>query len=62
MSAVPAGYEVKDPGFPTEKENYLTNSKGFLSWAFTLDHKRIGMMYLVGVSSAFLIASHLKSA
>ena len=64
MSAgtVPAGYEVKDPGYPTPEENYLTNSKGILSWMFTLDHKRIGMMYLVGVSSAFLVAGLLALA
>ena len=64
MSAgtVPAGYEIKDPGFPTREENYLTNSKGILSWAFTLDHKRIGMMYLIGVSVAFLVAGLLAVA
>ncbi len=27
--------------------------QGWRSWAFTLDHKRIGLMYLVGVMSAF---------
>lgn len=36
------------------RENYLNCSKGFKSWALTLDHKRIGLMYLVGVSIAFL--------
>ena len=36
------------------RENYLNCSKGFMSWAGTLDHKRIGLMYLVGVSIAFL--------
>ncbi|PAY20354.1 cytochrome c oxidase subunit I [Rhodopirellula sp. SM50] len=61
MSAgsVPSGYEVNDPGYPTPQENYLTNSKGILSWAFTLDHKRIGMMYLIGVTSAFLLGGLL---
>lgn len=34
--------------------NYLNNRSGFWSWAGTLDHKRIGLMYLVGVSIAFL--------
>ena len=37
-------------------DNYLTASKGFWSWALTLDHKRIGIMYLVGVSTALLLA------
>ncbi|RCS54796.1 cytochrome c oxidase subunit I [Bremerella cremea] len=35
--------------------NYLTSSHGFLSWAFTLDHKRIGVMYLVGIFSSFFL-------
>ncbi|MEZ6189318.1 MAG: cytochrome c oxidase subunit I [Planctomycetota bacterium] len=38
------------------KDNYLTHSRGFLSWALTLDHKRIGLMYLVAVLSSFLVA------
>ncbi len=40
---------------PVRKEpSYLDASKGFWSWAGTLDHKRIGLMYLVGVTSAFV--------
>ena len=39
--------------------NYLTCSSGVLSWALTLDHKRIGLMYLVGVSTAFLLGGLL---
>jgi len=35
--------------------NYLTHSRGFLSWALTLDHKRIGIMYLFSILGAFLI-------
>jgi len=41
-------------GETTPKTNYLNVTKGFWSWAATLDHKRIGIMYLVGVSAAFL--------
>jgi cytochrome c oxidase subunit I len=37
------------------KHNYLTASKGLASWFGTLDHKRIGVMYLIGVTSAFLL-------
>jgi cytochrome c oxidase subunit 1 len=61
MSAgsIPSGARIRDPGFPTESENYLTNSRGFLSWAATLDHKRIGVMYLIGVTSAFIGAGLL---
>jgi cytochrome c oxidase subunit 1 len=35
-------------------KHYLNNTSGFWSWAGTLDHKRIGLMYLIGVSLAFL--------
>jgi cytochrome c oxidase subunit 1 len=35
--------------------NYLTHSHGFLSWALTLDHKRIGLMYMFGVMFSFLV-------
>jgi cytochrome c oxidase subunit 1 len=35
--------------------NYLTHTRGWLSWAGTLDHKRIGLMYLVAVLSSFLV-------
>lgn len=62
MSAgtLPAG--TRDPGFPTPQENYLTNSTGVLSWMFTLDHKRIGMMYLIGVMSSFFVGGLLALA
>ncbi len=36
-------------------ENYLTHDQGLRSWVFTLDHKRIGVMYLVGIMSSFLL-------
>ena len=36
-------------------DNYLTYTRGFLSWALTLDHKRIGVMYLFAVLSSFLL-------
>ena len=59
MSAGSLPGQVRDPGFPTKEENYLTNSKGILSWMFTLDHKRIGMMYLIGVTVSFLLGGVL---
>ena len=37
------------------EENYLNCDRSFLSWALTLDHKRIGVMYLVGIMTFFLI-------
>ncbi len=44
---------AKEPG------NFLTHTSGFLSWALTLDHKRIGLMYLVGVMASFLLGGVL---
>ncbi len=42
-----------NPGKVSDGDNYLKHSSGLLSWAFTLDHKRIGVMYLIGVLTAF---------
>jgi len=59
MSTATAPVQYRDPGYPTDRENYLTNSSGVLSWMFTLDHKRIGLMYLVGVVTAFALGGLL---
>ncbi len=40
---------------PQKTDSYLTHSSGFLSWALSLDHKRIGLMYMVGVLGSFLL-------
>jgi len=34
-------------------KDYLEETSGFKSWFFTLDHKRIGLMYLVAVGLSF---------
>jgi cytochrome c oxidase subunit 1 len=48
---------VPAPELPPEQErrrvNYLNHSYSLLSWLLTIDHKRIGMMYLIGVSIFF---------
>ena len=36
-------------------DNYLTYTRGILSWVLTLDHKRIGIMYLGAVLFSFFI-------
>lgn len=36
-------------------DNYLNHSKGIWSWLTTLDHKRIGLMYLFSVLTFFFI-------
>ncbi|QDU91625.1 Cytochrome c oxidase subunit 1 [Pirellulimonas nuda] len=41
-----------------EGPSYLTGG-GLMSWAFTLDHKRIGVMYLCGILGFFLIGGLL---
>jgi cytochrome c oxidase subunit I len=41
------------PVYPTV--NYLNADRGVRSWLLTLDHKRIGIMYLVSVLLAFLL-------
>jgi cytochrome c oxidase subunit 1 len=40
---------------PDPNENYLTATRGIRSWLFTLDHKRIGVMYLCLVLFAFFL-------
>jgi cytochrome c oxidase subunit I len=46
--------KVAEPsGFP--HGDYLTCDKGWKSWAFTLDHKRIGVMYMLGVVFSFFL-------
>jgi cytochrome c oxidase subunit I len=40
---------------PRPAKNYLNATTGIWSWMSTVDHKRIGVMYLIAVSSAFFI-------
>lgn len=42
--------------------NYINHSKGIMSWLLTLDHKRIGLMYMVTVLSAFLLGGSFAIA
>jgi cytochrome c oxidase subunit I len=37
------------------EDNYLTHTRGLKSWLFSLDHKRIGLMYMAVVLLAFLL-------
>ncbi len=53
MSATPQAYKLFGHA---EDHHYLNASKGWKSWAFTLDHKRIGIMYLIGVTAALFLA------
>jgi cytochrome c oxidase subunit 1 len=38
---------------PPAVDNYLTHTRGIASWLLTLDHKRIGVMYLIAVLTSF---------
>jgi cytochrome c oxidase subunit 1 len=40
---------------PRPEKNYLNETTGIWSWMTTIDHKRIGIMYLCGISFAFLL-------
>src|ERR1700684_1052164 len=40
---------------PRPAKNYLNATSGIWSWMTTVDHKRIGVMYLVAVLSAFFV-------
>ncbi len=51
MATIPADYSAAPPA----RDNYLTHGRGILSWLCTLDHKRIGVMYLVSILAAFLL-------
>jgi len=43
------------PDGPKDEKDFLHVTKGFKSWALTLDHKRIGMMYLFGILGSLII-------
>ncbi len=43
------------PQTPVVVDNYLNHTKGVLSWALTLDHKRIGVMYTISVLLSFFL-------
>jgi len=40
-----------------EPKNYLNVNYGWKSWLFTLDHKRIGILYLISVTLFFFLGS-----
>ncbi|HEX2896698.1 MAG TPA: cbb3-type cytochrome c oxidase subunit I, partial [candidate division Zixibacteria bacterium] len=36
-------------------KHFLNESKGIKSWLLTLDHKRIGILYLISIMTAFMV-------
>ena len=53
------GGTVPVAGNTLRGDNYLTHERGLRSWLLTLDHKRIAVMYLVSILSAFLLGGVL---
>jgi cytochrome c oxidase subunit 1 len=49
------GVRTREETPSASAENYLNCDRGLKSWLLTLDHKRIGVMYLVATLSAFLL-------
>ena len=50
-----AGHSHAAHGTPSLGDNYLNHTKGLKGWLTTLDHKRIGVMYLFTVLTFFLM-------
>ena len=38
-----------------DRTNYLNATKGFMSWFWTIDHKRLGLMYMWSVIACFIL-------
>ena len=54
-TAAVAGQIVQENEYPPGQKNYLNETSGVWSWLATLDHKRIGLMYLFSVLFFFLV-------
>ena len=52
---------VATPGTNGRSINYLNVTYGLRSWLLTLDHKRIGILYLVGVTVFFMLGGIFAS-
>ncbi|MBX3190973.1 MAG: cbb3-type cytochrome c oxidase subunit I [Labilithrix sp.] len=50
ITTSPGHHDEADPNV-----SYLETKKGLMSWLVTLDHKRIGVMYLISVTLAFFL-------
>jgi cytochrome c oxidase subunit 1 len=50
-----AGGQTGDEAHGDPNVNYLKANRGVMSWLWTVDHKRIGLLYLSTVALAFLV-------
>src|SRR3954462_2670972 len=55
MATTASKFDFGFPDGPTTEPDFLNVSKGLKSWLLTLDHKRIGMMYLFGILGALIV-------
>jgi Heme/copper-type cytochrome/quinol oxidases, subunit 1 len=55
MATIEPKNEYGYPDGPTTEPDFLHVSKGVKSWMLTLDHKRIGMMYLFGILGSLIV-------
>jgi cytochrome c oxidase subunit 1 len=53
MSTEALPVEEQAPGHA--EDNYINHEKGLKSWLTTLDHKRIGVLYLISIMSSFFL-------
>ena len=53
---------MSDHNHDSVEPSYLVAKKGILSWLITVDHKRIGLMYLAATLFFFLVAGLLAIA
>jgi cytochrome c oxidase subunit 1 len=51
ITTTPAGHHDE----PDPNVSYLKSTKGLMNWLVTLDHKRIGVMYLIAVTLSFAL-------
>ena len=51
-----------DGVFGLHQENYLNHRRGVLSWLFTLDHKRIAVLYMISILVAFFLGGMFAMA
>ena len=55
MADVEIQHAAAPPQWPAIEENYITHRRGILSWLVTLDHKRIGILYLISVTASLFL-------
>lgn len=57
MSAVAVPRQTEAPALEMPRDNFLNDGYSLKSWLLTLDHKRIGILYMISVSIFFLMGA-----